>query len=111
MSTHRYKVALHRLQISLPETLAATDVIPSFSPFVCEEEGDVLFSMSVAVGVAPDFRGMDEIGQFDCGGANHGVYRDAGGTMALRSACPPATAATSAAACRRRRTSVRAMPC
>lgn len=88
MSTHRYKVALHRLQISLPETLAATDVIPSFSPFVCEEEGDVLFSMSVAVGVAPDFRGMDEIGQFDCGGANHGVYRDAGGNYGFEISLP-----------------------
>lgn len=88
MSTHNYQVALHRLRIVLPDTLSASDVIPSFSPFECEEEGDVLLSMEVSVGVAPDFSGMLEIGQFDCGGANHGVYRSADGAYGFEISLP-----------------------
>lgn len=88
MNTYRYKVALHSLQISLPASLQASDVIPSFSPFVCDEEGDVLLSMDVAVGAAPDFSSMEEIGQFDCGGANHGVYRDADGSYGFEISLP-----------------------
>ena len=88
MNTYRYKVALHCLQISLPASLQASDVIPSFSPFVCDEEGDVLLSMDVAVGAAPDFSSMEEIGQFDCGGANHGVYRDADGSYGFEISLP-----------------------
>ncbi|MCR4993860.1 MAG: hypothetical protein K6A32_00520 [Bacteroidales bacterium] len=88
MTTNRFKVALHRLQVNLPDALAAKEVIPSFSPFVCDEEGDVLFTMDVRVGVAPDFANMDEIGQFDCGGANHGVYRDQAGSYAFEISLP-----------------------
>ena len=39
-------VGLHRLQVNLPEELNADKLIPSFSPFVCEEEGNMLFRMS-----------------------------------------------------------------
>lgn len=88
MSTHRYKVALHKLEVILPDALDATAVIPSFLPFVCEEEGDVLFRMTVTVGTAPNFSSMQEIGQFDCGGANHGVYRDAQGNYAFEISLP-----------------------
>ncbi|MBR6128199.1 MAG: hypothetical protein IKQ07_01055 [Bacteroidaceae bacterium] len=77
MNTQRYKVALHRLQVNLPDALQPTDILPSFSPFVCEEEGDLLFTMDVEHGAPVDFSQLEEIGQFDCGGANHGVYRDA----------------------------------
>ena len=85
---HRYKVALHHLQVNLPDALSASDIIPSFSPFVSEEEGDMLFIMDVEVGVAPDFSGFEEIGQFDCGGANHGVYRDGDGNYAFEISLP-----------------------
>lgn len=70
-----YLVGLHRLQVNLPEKLNANELIPSFSPFVCEEEGNVLFRMEVSVGDACDVGALSEIGQFDCGGANHGVYK------------------------------------
>ena len=88
MSVQSYQVALHRFRIILPQTLRAEDVIPSFSPFRAEDEGDVLFSMEVTEGSAPDFRGMDEIGQFDCGGANHGVYRSANGSYGFEISLP-----------------------
>ncbi len=88
MTTQRYRVALHHLVVELPDTLPAQDIIPSFSPFVCEEEGDVLFRMTVEMGTAPDFSGMQEVGQFDCGGANHGVYRSDDGCYAFEISLP-----------------------
>ena len=88
MSISYFRVARHLIRIALPSTLPAADVIPSFSPFRCEEEGDVLFSMEAAEGVAPDFHAMEEIGQFDCGGANHGVYRGADGSYAFEISLP-----------------------
>lgn len=88
MTAYHYKVALHHLQVNLPDALPATAIIPSFSPFVSEEEGDLLFIMDVEEGTAPDFGRMEEIGQFDCGGANHGVYRDADGTYAFEISLP-----------------------
>ena len=89
MSTHIFKVALHRILIRLPQSLEAADVIPSFSPFVCNDEaGELLFQMDVSVGAAPDFSQMEEIGQFDCGGANHGVYRSAEGSYAFEISLP-----------------------
>ena len=45
MNATRYKVAEHLLEVRFPASLSSTDIIPSFSPFVCEEEGDVLFDM------------------------------------------------------------------
>ena len=105
MSLYSYKVALHRFQVCLPDFLQAETIIPSFSPFQCEKEGNVvlsgspfqcekegnvvlsgspfqcekegnvLFRMEVCLGVACDVSDLDEIGQFDCGGAVHGVYQ------------------------------------
>ncbi len=88
MKSFFYKVAQHLLQVNLPDALPASDIIPSFSPFKCEAEGDVLFTMDVCEGVATDSRGMDEIGQFDCGGANHGVYRSDDGTYLFEISLP-----------------------
>lgn len=88
MNTYTYKVALHRVQICLPDGMDPSTVIPSFSPFVCEEEGNVLFSMEVSLGPAPVFASMEEIGQFDCGGANHGVYIDSQGHYAFEISLP-----------------------
>lgn len=74
MTSKRYRVALHTVEVSLPQALSAQDIIPSFSPFVCDEDGDVLLSLTVVEGPAPEHSATEEIGQFDCGGANHGVY-------------------------------------
>lgn len=75
MKKYLFKVARHRLLVQANDVQAdIMQLIPSFSPFVCAEEGDVLFTMTVHEGLGPDFSMWDEIGQFDCGGANHGVY-------------------------------------
>ena len=88
MSVARYKVAEHRIEVRFPASLSSKDIIPSFSPFVCEEEGDVLFDMEVSEGSAPDFSSWEEIGQFDCGGANHGVYCLSDGSYAFEISLP-----------------------
>ena len=95
MTHHRYKVALHRLQIDVADdSIDVEDILPSFSPFKSEEEGDVLFTMTVSCGAAPDFSGLDEIGQFDCGGANHGVYCGKDGIYAFEISLPEVNGGT-----------------
>ena len=89
MKKFLYKVARHRLLVQAGDI--GTDLqtlIPSFAPFTCAEEGDVLFVMTVAEGCGPDFSTWDEIGQFDCGGANHGVYLSAGGSYGFEISLP-----------------------
>ncbi len=88
MDTLRYKVALHLLEVHFADGLDGASLLPSFSPFVSEEEGNVVMEMSVSEGVAPNFSAMEEIGQFDCGGANHGVYRSADGSYAFEISLP-----------------------
>lgn len=88
MSITRFKVAEHRIEVIFPDSLSDKELIPSFSPFVCEEEGDVLFTMEVAIGVADDYSSWEEIGQFDCGGANHGVYCTSEGSYAFEISLP-----------------------
>ncbi|MBQ7443703.1 MAG: hypothetical protein IJS59_07570 [Bacteroidaceae bacterium] len=89
MTHHLYKVAEHRMQIDFADDLTdAERLLPSFSPFKSEEEGNVLFTMTVARGEAPDFTALEEIGQFDCGGANHGVYLRPDGGYAFEISLP-----------------------
>lgn len=76
------------------DALVAENIIPSFSPFVTEEEGDVLFTMTVCRGAAVDFSGLEEIGQFDCGGANHGVYRTLDGGYGFEISLPDCNGGT-----------------
>lgn len=40
------------------------------------QTGTPLFTLTEDNGLTPDTEGFDEIGQFDCGGANHGVYHN-----------------------------------
>ena len=79
MTTQRYKVAGHLLDITLADdALTNANILPSFTPFTCAEEGDLIFSLTAHLGKTADLSDWDEIGQFDCGGANHGVYRKEG---------------------------------
>ena len=88
MITRYYMIAQHRLSVRFADGLDADALIPSFSPFVCEAGGSVLLEMDVCEGTAPDFSQMDEIGQFDCGGANHGVYQGEDGGYAFEISLP-----------------------
>lgn len=88
MNTFYYRIAEHRISIAFPDGLDGNTLIPSFSPFISEKEGDVILEMEVVEGTAPDFHALEEIGQFDCGGANHGVYRDADGGYSFEISLP-----------------------
>ena len=88
MNARHFMIAQHRLSVLFAGGLDADALIPSFSPFVCEAGGSVLLEMEVCEGTAPDFSRMDEIGQFDCGGANHGVYLGEDGGYAFEISLP-----------------------
>lgn len=69
-----YRVAEHTFSILFLDDCNHEELLPSFVPFKTEEAADVLFRMSVDDAFEWEEYGH-EIGQFDCGGCNHGVYR------------------------------------
>lgn len=75
MFTSYYKVAGHSFALHTKEDRTA-DMLPSFTPFVtdCPDDNRLLFSLTVNDDFYPTERGTT-IGQFDCGGADFGVYR------------------------------------
>ena len=79
MTSSSYCIALHSLQVVCADELDSAQLLPSFAPFVCPEADSPLLTMEVSAGTPADFSSWNEIGQFDCGGANHGVYLDADG--------------------------------
>lgn len=59
-------------------------LIPSSRPFeVPVDDSPVIFELTVDDSFRPERTGA-EIGQFDCGGNNHGVYRQEDGTYQIR---------------------------
>ncbi len=56
-------------------------LLPSFVPFISKEaKGAPMLSIIIQGDAEVEQSGeYEEIGQFDCGGANHGVYRNASG--------------------------------
>jgi len=49
-------------------------LLPSFSPFLIEDTDEVALTVTVDDSFKME-RSSDEVGQFDCGGCNHGVYQ------------------------------------
>ncbi|MCM1107657.1 MAG: hypothetical protein NC388_01245 [Clostridium sp.] len=73
MKTMTYKVGGHLFRVSFVDECDDERLIPSCAPFRTEEQGDLLFHLTVDGSMLPEEE-TDEIGQFDCGGCNHGVY-------------------------------------
>lgn len=72
-----YRVGGHLLHIRFVDDCNDESLIPSFAPFVVDEEPadeQPLFVLTVDDSFRVEKHG-DEIGQFDCGGSNHGVYQ------------------------------------
>ena len=68
-----YKIGGHAVSICFVDETNDDRLIPSFAPFRLEETPDeVLFTMTVDDRLEWQEDG-EEIGQFDCGGCNHGV--------------------------------------
>lgn len=73
--SYYYRVGGHCLAVRYHDEAADDRLIPSFAPFRLEEEpGELLFTMNVTDDSGWQ-QAADEIGQFDCGGCVHGVYR------------------------------------
>ena len=78
-----YNVAGHTFRIGYDGTTADESILPSLKKFQTEDTAgaDLLFELSI-VGTTVGEGECHEIGQFDCGGCNHGVYRtDEGGYL------------------------------
>ena len=82
MMTCYYEIGGHSIAVRFVNEENNDDLIPSFAPFRLQDEpAELLFTMLVDDNL--DWpQQSDEIGQFDCGGCNHGVYRtDDGGYL------------------------------
>lgn len=71
---YQYNIAGHLCRIVFCDAGNDSSLLPSFSPFESEEEGNLLFCLSVDDAFRWPVTG-EEVGQFDCGGNNFGVYR------------------------------------
>lgn len=73
METKTYKVGGHLFQVVFADECDDDRLIPSCAPFLTDEQGTVLFRLTVDR-TMEEGDGFEEIGQFDCGGCNYGVY-------------------------------------
>lgn len=77
--TYYYKVGGHALAIIFMDEANDDKLIPSFAPFRLDEKpDDLLFTLAVDDHFDWQEDGQ-EIGVFDCGGCDHGVYQMADG--------------------------------
>lgn len=75
MSQRRcYQVGGHKLAIVFVDEHNDESLLPSFTPFLIDDTDDVKLTVTVDDSFKMQ-RSSDEVGQFDCGGCNHGVYQ------------------------------------
>ena len=73
MHSNFYRVAEHSFFVFFLDGNSNEELFPSFEPFSVLETGKLLFALSVC-DLFQWEKFEREIGQFDCGGCNHGVY-------------------------------------
>ncbi len=77
MPNFYYKVANHTFRVRLNEEHGQASLLENYVPFaVSAPSAPPLFVLNEEAGLPESTEGFTEIGQFDCGGANHGVYRN-----------------------------------
>lgn len=81
MQTNRFKVAEHLFEINMKQGEVLT-MIPSLEPFLTEDEGAPLFSLTVDNSIAPSWRGT-RVGFFPCPSASFEVYRQDDGAYQI----------------------------
>lgn len=81
MQTNRFKVAEHLFEINMKQGEVLT-MIPSLEPFLTEDEGRPLFSLTVDNDIAPSWRGT-RVGFFPCPSASFEVYRQDNGAYQI----------------------------
>ena len=80
MKSYYYKVGGHAFAIHFADEANDDRLIPSFAPFLLEGKLDEALLFTMAVDDSLDWQEEgDEIGVFDCGGCDYGVYRMADG--------------------------------
>lgn len=73
--TLQYKVARLTFRVETKSDEDYESRLPSFAPFKTDVTDEpALFTLTVDNDFRPEYKG-EEIGQFDCGGNNHGVYQ------------------------------------
>ena len=79
-----YRVGGHTYCICFADDKNSAELLPSSEPFRLEQPdtAELLFTLTVDDNWRPESRGT-EIGQFDCGGNNHGVYRSDDGSYQI----------------------------
>lgn len=72
-----FRVADVHFRIIFKDIEDGRPFLPSFAPFHITEMPNepLLFTLVVGNGESSDMPEGEEVGQFDCGGCNHGVYR------------------------------------
>ena len=76
MKTKLYRIAGHLIEVTFVDSHNDETLLPSFVPFVVKEssvDDSILTHIVIDDSYRPPLKG-DEVGQFDCGGTNHGVY-------------------------------------
>lgn len=72
-----YKVGRHLYRVDFCDESNSKELLPSSEPFLVDSMGEsdepLLFALAIDDSWRPSTKGK-EIGQFDCGGNNHGVY-------------------------------------
>ena len=75
MSLLRCRVAGHVLAVEFLDAHNDASLLPSFKPFELQEDDSAEAALVVTVDDSFEFEELgQEVGQFDCGGCNHGVY-------------------------------------
>lgn len=86
MKTIFYTVAHHTYKVIFADDVNDESLLPSSEVFRVDEESvkdePILFTLMVDDKFRPAKKG-EEIGQFDCGGCNHGVYQLEDGTYQI----------------------------
>ncbi len=77
MTTSYFRVAGHDFSVAAPESTDTAVLLPSYTPFqLCETPAETVFTLVLDESFDCPTEEFDEIGQFDCGGANHGVWHN-----------------------------------
>ena len=73
-SINQYKVGRLPFRVVFADEDGDASLMPSYEPFRTDlTDEPLLFTLTVDSAFKPGKKG-DEVGQFDCGGTNHGVY-------------------------------------
>lgn len=80
MNEFLFRVAGAAFYLRFDDVEDARPMLPSYAPFyVKTAEESPMFTMLVGAGRTDCSASGEEVGQFDCGGINHGIYRTADG--------------------------------